>query len=51
VNVKYTFYSEVRQDTQEITEKIIFEADKNDISVKLDVKQESDYAPAVVHFD
>lgn len=51
VNVRYTFYSNVKRDTQTIEEKIILEADKNDISVKLDIKQETDYAPAIVHFD
>lgn len=51
VTVKYTFNSKIKNDIQTVSERIVFEAEKKNIYLKLDVKQDSDYAPTVLHFD
>lgn len=51
VIIRYTFFSKLRSDTQYIEERLVFEADKKEIDLKLDVLQDSDYAPTVVNFD
>jgi len=51
LTVKYTFTSKIKNDTQTVSERIVFEAEKKNIYLKLNIKQESDYAPTIIHFD
>lgn len=51
INVQYSFESEIKKDIQTTSEKIIVEAGKKALDVRLKYTQDSDYAPTVFHFD
>ncbi|MDD2515702.1 MAG: PKD domain-containing protein [Candidatus Gracilibacteria bacterium] len=51
ITVRYTFISKLKNDTQDVDEKIVIDAKQKDISIKLNVNMESEQVPAVVRFD
>ncbi len=51
INVRYTFVNKERESTATIDEKIIFESEKQDISLTMKLTQDSEYAPTTIHVD
>lgn len=49
--VKYTFYSEAKKDEQSLTEQIVFDSKLKEMMPRLQVTQDSDYAPVTIRFD
>jgi hypothetical protein len=49
--VRYTFEDKNKNLTSTLSEKLIFEPEKKDLSLSLKLTQDSEYAPTTIHVD
>ena len=49
--VRYTFVNENKSITSTLSEKVIFEPEKKDLSLTMKLTQDSEYAPTTIHVD